>query len=720
MLKLKYGEGKYFKLTDDDQLHNMNGEQESISGKSAKILRIAIMQKDDPIPLAQFQKKIWPETQTVYKLPEDFSGFYNNCFSKPYNTLEKTITKLDPDADGYLKYKSKHVTSRFTIDSSDEKLKTLSDKIVKSIWDKNKNMGIRDGSLNRSNHGEELCDLYVIPGFCFNDELIDGSLFNLFKQGIQRVIIEAPSGYGKTSLAQAISLCCTYKEYEQIKDKEKETNEEIRKQSKYNTLSSALGIADEYFPVFIDSSDVKLYLSEGSIITILYKSLSLSKHVIEEGQFKEFLEHFETKFLLIIDGYDEIENRDTFNNCLKAVFEELPHAKIIMTTRPMAGDSYGDIAKYFTRITIDGLQEDEIRQKKMIAQYLQYKIGCGTAEAKEKTREYFEKWSKNEYYRPFMESPYLLTHMLTVDKDADAKPIDVVKDVISALLKRYSDQTRNYGLLSDEAETVALIFSNIAYQMLIDDEESFLIEEFPSRFKTAVKNVDLLGNTDIKEVLAQLSARVTDYIGLINVRSGLLIPESGKYVFQIGNITRLYLASLWLKTMTMTYISPENIRYQKCDVAEKIRFWVDAINPQYRQEILLMYLTLLGTDTQILEHYGSKDLTGELVTIILDYVTYIYISITAHEDLLEYSSLLVKILINYFGENGVTKVGRDYTRDYYEEDDISPKYEDILLRMVINLTTENDYKEIISKYQPNLNDAYKNRIDSLREKGMLR
>lgn len=730
MLKLKYGDGKYLILLDDNQLRNMDGAQENIRPQSAQILRIAVQKRETPVSLKQFQEEMWPETKDSFPLPELNTAWKDAYFGGPWSSLKKAIASLDPDAENFLRYKSGYLTSYFAVENFDEKLKNLSNKIVKGIWDRNKNMGIRDDNLNRSKHGEQLCDLYVVPGFCYNNEPIEEALFNLIKQGIQRMIIEAPSGYGKTSLAQAISLCCTYKEYRQLTDDEKAADEEAKKQRKYYALSSALGITDGYFPVFIDSSDVKLYLSEGSIITILYKSLALSKHVIEEASFKDFLENFDTKLLLIIDGYDEIEKRETFNNCLKAVFEELPNAKIIMTTRPMAGDSYEDIAKDFARITIRGVQGDEVRQKCLIAQYLQYKMECGTMEIRTDTLAYYTKWSCNDYFKPFMESPYLLTQMLTKDKDKNAKPIDIVTHIVSALLRRYSDQTKRDGLPSEESRVVELIFSSIAYQMLLEDEESILIEDFPARFRAATKKVIQLCETATKEfktlldmdcenIINKLSDRVDDYISLINVRSGLLIPENGRYFFQIGNITKLFLASKWIETMTMATITDDDIRTQRYGVSARIHSWFDAINHPYRKEVLLMYITLLGTDEQLLKCYDNEDRRGELVTIVLDYVTSVYISITNHEDLVEYSSLLVKLLIDYFGANGVTKANKGDIRDYYDEDDISPKYEDILLRTVINSVSEHDYEQIVSLYQPNLNEAYRNRIDSLRKKGMI-
>lgn len=436
-------------------------------------------------------------------------------------------------------------------------------------------------------------EVYRIPGLQADVSEKDKTWRMSGFGGNDLVYVEAPNGYGKSTLLQGMLLSSLYGS-QSVTGSGFMTENALKM---YEELAAFHNLPEGALVLLLQAEDLDCTGGDG--IECLYASNSLH-HTCEYSQFEEIVSNFNAKgkLFVLIDGYDEAEpekqeqvvewiervsdaesHRDT---CGKAVF--------LIAGRPLyEGEGQNPILG--SRLPVQRWHLaplDPAEDAEGIEQLLTKYVGQLRNRKPDTVERTKERIRSNPYLRRLPVTPFILVKMVEDCSRSDLAPHEIIDRVIDQLMKRQ----KRFGLKQQELLEYKLLHEELAYKMLADGEEGVDYDYFCRYERSCYDRVDAyfskkwgtgrktITPEDIFTITGLLQEDAGGRIGFLC--SHVLIRE-----FAARKLTRLMEGEDAGKDAEVT----ENERVGKA--CETVVMQLDEIPCEYRYELLIMSMVQL-------------------------------------------------------------------------------------------------------------------------------
>lgn len=318
-------------------------------------------------------------------------------------------------------------------------------------------------------------EVYRIPGLQ-PDASEEGRAWQMreFRGNRNLIYIEAPNGYGKSTLLQGILLSSLYGN--QCLTKEPDVREWYEKLAAYH------GLPEGAFVVLLQAEN--LHWENGAELECLYASNPLHQSIGSE-QFEELIRYYnkKEKLFLLIDGYDEAETEQQEqvirwiqqvsgmekyqDSCGKAVF--LVAGRSLYENEGQNPITGGGLTVHRWHLSaLDPQNAEEVDQ--LLTRYAGH-LRNRKPETVERTK---ERIRSNPYLRRLPVTPFILVKMVEDCSRNDLGTYEIIDRVIDQLMKRQ----KRFGLTRQELFKYKVLHEELAFQMLKDGEEGMDYEYF--------------------------------------------------------------------------------------------------------------------------------------------------------------------------------------------------------------------------------------------------
>ena len=305
------------------------------------------------------------------------------------------------------------------------------------------------------------------------------------------VYVEAPNGYGKSTLLQGILLSSLYGS-QSVTGSGSMTESALKM---YEELAAFHNLPEGALVLLLQAED--LDCSGGDGIKCLYASNLLHK-TCEYSQFEKIVSDFNAKrkLFVLIDGYDEAEpekqeqvvewiervsdaesQRDT---CGKAVF--------LIAGRPLyEGEGQNPILG--SRLPVQRwylAPLDPAEDAEGIEQLLTKYVGQLRNRKPDTVERIKERIRSNPYLRRLPVTPFILVKLVEDCSRSDLAPHEIIDRVIDQLMKRQ----KRFGLKQQELLGYKLLHEELAYKMLSCGEEGVNYDYFCRYERSCYDRVD--------------------------------------------------------------------------------------------------------------------------------------------------------------------------------------------------------------------------------------
>ena len=500
----------------------------------------------------------------------------------------------------------------------------IEEKYLKQLWNECRWIRVRDAS-NNINQQQLLCDYYVCPSFI-------GSSHSPI-EGISKFqrILEAPTGFGKSSFLQSIvasAIISPLKEHYPSILEDLETNAI----DLFVKLKQDLRMNKDYLPIYITASDYKRLMynmnpPQDQLINLLVHKYDPNSSIEVWSQMLVDANK-QHRLLLLVDALDEIPEHDLLSFCQKIdhFMSKYDHTSLIVTTRPIGRDLYRNDLIY-TLPQCEFWQLSEFNDTQIIA--LCEKQLKSTLEGSSA----FAHIIQNPYLYSFAKNPFMLSQML-LRYTPNLEPYHALKQIIDQLI------TKRWPMLDYQnhldPHTLRLILGAISWEMLQQEMSQMPKPNLVIWFKRYSDLLYEMGYGD------RVSLDIwKSFVTTINTCAGLLIPEGEGYIF-ISKEIQHYLAAEWLLIQLQHPFDQGNtppteleIYVKLCELLPTIQ-WSEAWN-----EIFVMFFTQSN-------HLMKKD----YYTIgTVKYILQKWVLAHHYNEKNSIETLLIKVLNQTFGEN---------------------------------------------------------------------
>lgn len=412
-------------------------------------------------------------------------------------------------------------------------------------------------------------EVYRIPGLRADASEQDKTwrMSELARKG-NLVYVEAPNGYGKSTLLQGMLLSSLYGS-QSVTGSGSMTESALKI---YEELAAFHNLPEGALVLLLQTEDLDCTGGDG--IECLYASNLLHK-TCEYSQFEEIVSDFNAKkkLFVLIDGYDEAEpekqeqvvewiervsdaesQRDT---CGKAVF--------LIAGRPLyEGEGQNPIlgsrlsVKRWHLAPLDPAEDTE-----GIEQLLTKYVGQLRNRKPDTVERTKERIRSNPYLRRLPVTPFILVKLVEDCSRSDLAPHEIIDRVIDQLMKRQ----KRFGLRQQELLGYKLLHEELAYKMLSVGEEGVDYDYFCRYERSCYDRVDAYFSkkwgTELKTITPEDIFTIT---GLLQEdaegRVGFLSPYVMIREFAARKLTRLMEGEACKAVLTQLNEIPCEYRYE--------------------------------------------------------------------------------------------------------------------------------------------------------------
>ena len=364
-----------------------------------------------------------------------------------------------------------------------------------------------------------------------------------FRGNRNLIYVEAPNGYGKSTLLQDIVLSSLYGNQCQTEDPG------VRKW--YEKLAAYHGLPEGAFVVLLQTEN--LHWENGAELECLYTSNPLHQSIGRE-QFEELIRYYnkKEKLFILIDGYDEAEMEQQEqvirwiqqisgmekyqDSCGKAVF--LVAGRSLYENEGQNPITGGGLTVHRWHLSaLDPQNTEEVDQ--LLTRYAGH-LRNRKPDTVERTK---ERIRTNPYLSRLPVTPFILVKMVEDCSRNDRNDLgtyEVIDRVIDQLMKRQ----KRFGLTRQELFKYKVLHEELAFQMLTDGEEGMDYEYFSRYVSSGFQQAEQYFQKNWGMPLATISAEdVFTITGLLQENADGRVGFLSSYVltreFAARKLTRL-------------------------------------------------------------------------------------------------------------------------------------------------------------------------------------
>lgn len=457
----------------------------------------------------------------------------------------------------------------------------------------------------------------------------------------QNILIEAPNGYGKSTLMRSILLSANYTYIEGLTEKQKE---------QYKKIKNFHGIDENSFFIYIECKDIDFErINTLGSVEWMFNTLSRIESVrldrfLEIDEFIDLIQNYNSnkKLIVLIDGLDEVSS--VHRKILIEKLNEFQHDKdygffsrIIMTTRPL-----------FWQIELGGYRKYTISNRNII-------------ENQDVFRSYISGYTRN--YRTFnvekmylyiRSNPYLSEIVCTPaiivwiirEYQSNSNIYVSVERIIEQMMLRYN--SRELAVYKDHYKRV---YEEIAYKYLClsgdDYGIPFLNAEVLSLVQSCIDAIISEGDKQFNRVFANDNKKEEELGELFFTNVALM-----EYVNNRIRFTTLTYAYHLAARHILRCFAKENCKDIVIQALEKI-----AVDYRYIVMVMAATLVLHLADTRFFKGFGSdtNDYRFELKDIFIEYLKQKWNDegcCVEEKELIQ--DAIAQVLLKYYGDNVFT------------------------------------------------------------------
>lgn len=488
-------------------------------------------------------------------------------------------------------------------------------------------------------------DVYQLPEM----EADNGEKWNLSRLTGKTVFVEAPNGYGKTSLLKGILLCSLYSSF----------ITESSEKEKYQELLRFHGMGSDVFCLYLEVKNTDFDMQK-SVLDNLFENLEING-VCAKDEFEAILIKYSQRgnAILLIDGYEEASAKQ--QQMLRKWLIDLRNDRafgnrmtVVLATRPLyITESMNEYNKWKIR-ALDTKKNAEVIRT-FAENYLEYIDPDIKSERGELTSaDYISREIISNYYLSRIAvTPAILVRTIINCIDNSMLSVHrIVDGVIEDLMVRYDRNTHDGGYV----KVFRMIHEELAYRMLCDDELTFGYK-YGREFEDSVSSAIAESRKKSARTDPEYWPEGQEEIQSIYTKVGLLERKGTRIRFMVPYVLKRDLAAKKI----IRDLGENDVDY--------LLSMVKRLLPRYRYEVLVMILVILynkGAYGYLGITYGPVDIE-ELLEPCMEYLQKCAKEVYEMEEAEYIKQAIILLLSNAYGVIPMTNVNNVSGHTKYAE-----------------------------------------------------